>query len=792
MLEDLRQDLRDAIRVLRRRPALTTTVVMTLMLGIGLNVAAFSVYRAVTMPDVPFDDPAAIVVLQQMDEKPGVQTSIVPATLLDLQEFGDHLFKAVGACWVGNATLSGDIPAQRVRVLRTTPEMFTVFGVRPAAGRPLGAEDVDAGHPVVLISHRMWQSAFEGAPDIIGRQVTLDRETRTVVGVMPERGGFPDARVDVWTPVGWSRATAPTTVNGFLTVVGRLAPGVDAATVELRLGSAFGDRWTEARQGRVRVVDWVENETGRFRSRLVYVQGLALVVLLIGCLNVANLQLAGADSRRHEFAVRAQLGATCGRLLRQSLTESLMLALAAAAAGAVVAVWVTRALIALNPSPPTGATLAEVRWPEVIAALLLASGAAIVFGLAAALRTSRSPLMSADRFITGSGGLHRYRSALIVVEVALSIALLTGAGLLVRSFVGRAGLPLGFRPAGVVTAHLSLPASIYATEADRRAFWQALVDRLESGPSAAVAGVTTAVPFSRIGSTQRFVISGLNSEAATVIVQSRVVSPDYFRTLGMTIVRGHRFDESIRAGGPPVAIVNETFARMLAASGPVLGRELRSSEEPLQVIGVVSDARPGYGWDETWSEVYRPLSQAAPFRTMMLALRPEVAEADGRTMIADAIATLDPHLVAENVLTLEQMVDEDLSYWRFELAQLLGFASLAVLLAVVGVYGVVAHAVQRRLREAAIRVALGARPGQVQNLLMRRSLVGVAVGLGLGAVGAAVLSGWLQAQLLEVGRYDLGTYLSCAAIFAAASGLASWIPTRQLRRIDPVETLRQV
>jgi putative ABC transport system permease protein len=806
-MDTLLQDLRYAVRTLAERPGFAVVSALTIALGVGGTTAMFGVVDAVLLRPLPYAEPDRLVMLW-------TRTPGGPPAAASWPEFVDwreqnHSFADM-AVWRGQSVnLTGGAEPERVIGAFVSDRFFPLLGAQPALGRTFTAEETDpaTARPVAVLGHGLWQRRFGSDPAILGRSLVLNGQSHTVVGVLgpefdgadaPANGWFMGA--DVFLPISYfpnkkGLARGETEIL----VLGRLRPGVDTrqartdmSLIARRLEQAYPD--THAGRG-VEIVPLHEQIVGSFKPALLVLLGAVGLVLLIACANVANLLLARASRRRRELAVRAALGAGRTRLLRQLLTESALLALLGGALGLLVGHWGLALLMSLAPAGllPSSLTLDG----RVMAfALVLTAATGLCFGLVPALQASRADLdgvlKEAGRGGSGSAS-HRFRDALVVAEVTLALVLLVGAGLLLRSAVALQRAELGFRPDHVLTAEFRLPPAKYAEPRVIAAFFRQALERLRAVPGIQSAALVRAVPFSGNGGSTTFLVEGQPEppKGREAVAQLNIVSPDYFRTMGIRQLAGRDFDEHDTADAPTVAVVNDTMARQLWPGTDPIGRRLRLREAGwATVVGVVGDVRHSGPSEPPQPQIYTTHEQDARIFACVVARTagdPMAMAAPMRT----ALWSVDKDQPVWKVRPMEQLVTGSRGTAR-AMSLLVGvFAAVALTLAGVGIYGVMAYAVSQRTREIGIRMALGAASGRVLRLVVGRALVLTSVAIVLGAVGAAVLARLLGTLLFGVGPADPVTFVTAAVALASVGTLAAYLPARRAARIDPVRALAE-
>ncbi len=799
------RDVRYAVRTLLRAPAFTVVVVATLALGIGANTAIFSVVDAVLLKRLPYPEPERLVTVWQDVTRQGgpIREWLNYSVYEDLRD-EPGLFEAVGLWGGWGPTLSGmDEPAVLNGAV-VSHEMFsTVLRVRPELGRTFQpADDVEGAPGVVLLSHGAWQARFGGDPGVVGRSLSLDEVPYTVVGVMPEGFRPPfEENAEIWQALGATGVHGCTRGCYGIRAVARLAPGVALAqarshgdALAARLEAAYPDDHTNVGLALFGLRDDLTRNAGR---PLWILLGAVGFVLLIACTNVANLLLVRGTAREGELAVRVALGAGRGFIVRQVLTESVVLAVAGGALGLVLASWGTEVLLAMAPTgsvPRLGDAGVNGRALVFTAVLTLLTG--VVFGMVPAWRAGRDGIQAALRGVRGGAGGQRLRGALAVTQIALALILLVGSGLMVRSFQRLNEADLGFDPDGVLTLSMALPGTRYPDAPSRQAYFQALSARLASLPGVRAVGAVGALPLAGSDSDADFVVEGEpppepgTSHAAWL----RPVTDGYFETVRLQLVSGRTFSPSDDAEADRVVIVNETLAARYFPRGDAVGRRITfgSGENPnwRTVVGVARDVRQFGIRAAERPAAYLPYRQVS-FSNMALVAR---VDRDPGALVPDvraAVAGVDPALAAAGIQPLRELVDSALAPDRFVTVLLTLFALTALLLAAVGIYGVVSYGVARRMREMGIRRALGADGGDVLALVFRGTAAMAATGVALGVLGSLALGRILGSLLYEVEPHDPVTFAATAVVLGGAALLATWLPARRARKADPMAVLRE-
>ncbi|AKQ70477.1 hypothetical protein A176_007389 [Myxococcus hansupus] len=803
-MDPLLQDVRYALRSLRKSPGFAVVAVLALALGIGANSAVFSVVSGVLLTPPPLSEPDRLVDLSNTFAKAGRKglTSSV-AEYRDYREL-PRVFASVAAFTDGDMTLTGLDTPQHLRVVEATASFLPTLGVTPALGRGFTEDEETPGqHQVVVLSHAMWRTHFSEDPGVLGRTLQLDGEPYTVVGVLPRGVVFP-ADSDLYRPFAPSPelASEEKRETRFLEVLARLKPGVtleaarkDLARVSLALAEAHPKYGLAERS--IGMDSLEDTLVGEVRGPLWLLLGAVGFVLLVACSSVANLLLARAAARGREVSIRAALGAGRGRLLAQFLTESLVLSVAGGVLGLLLALWGTDALLALVGDGLPRA--AEVRLDG--RSLLFTTGvsllAGLLFGMAPALQASRADLGAAMREGargTAGGRSSRVRSALVVAQVALALVLLVGAGLIGKSLVALLSVDTGFTPEGLLTGQFSLPDTAYAEPERKVAFQRELLRRLQGVPGVESVGLTNALPLGR-SITFGFAIDGRTREPGEVwpAVQFRTVSADYHRTLRVRLREGRLLEATDGPQAPWAVVINKTFADTYWPQGDALGQRLklnRPDAEWTTVVGIVEDVREWALDRPTPPMAYYAVDQL-PNSGLALVVRARAGNPESlRPGIEAELRAVDRNVPLHGVAPMVRLVDASIGFRRLS-ALLMGlFAGTALLLAALGISGVIGYSVAQRTREMGIRMALGATRTSVLALVLKQGLrltgLGVAVGLAL----SLALARFLDAMLYGVAAYDAGTFAGVAAVLALVALVATWLPARRATRVDPIIALR--
>jgi putative ABC transport system permease protein len=797
------QLLRFAFRRLRRSPGFSIAAVLCLGLGIGANTALFNVVNAVLLRPLPFAQPDRLVGVWESNAYRGSErNSVSPANYLDWRK-ENTVFEQLAAVWDYSAGLSGSGEPEEVPVQRVTANFFSALGLGAARGRTfLASEDVPNGPRVAVLSDELWRRRYGGSPSIVGEPIQVDDRPFTVIGIMPP--AIPSLtrapRPALWVPLGLDPSHDYHVGSGrYLRAVARLKPGISAgraqaelATIAARLAEAyprFNSHWT------VSLVPITEQVVGDVRRPLAVLSGVVLVVLLIACANVANLQLAQATARRRENAVHAALGASGWDLGRQILLESLLMSVGGGLLGLLLAWWGTDALSALAASnlPRMEEVALDLR--ALGFALAISLGSALVFGLVSAVSAAKADLNAdlreGSRGTSGRG--QRTRAVLVAGQVALSLVLLAGAGLLLKSFARLQSVDLGFNPDRVLTARISLSEAHYPDPERQVRFFQDLLRGVASIPGVQSVGAINWLPLSGQRSATRIIIDGeptaLPGEEPGADI--RAVDPNYFQTLQIPVVRGRPIAATDTREAPGAVVVSRSFVEQYLSGDPI-GRRIRMAWGDTlvaTVVGVVGDVKHTGVDSVTSPTVYWSLPQF-PQNFMTLVMRATGDPERLVTGVTDQVRALDPNQPLADVKTFDEWLGGTLGRRRFSLLLLGGFAGLALVLTVVGLYGTTSYGVVQRTREFGIRVALGASSSMVLRGVLRTALAVVLAGIVAGIAGATLLTGLLSTLLYDVSATDPLVFVGMAFVLLIVGAAASYLPARRATRVDPMVALR--
>ena len=808
-MEALLRDIRYSVRRLAKAPAFTAIVVLTLTLGIGANTAIFSVVNTILLRALPYRSPSELVSIEHF--YPSLNDMEAPVSARGFRDYRDKTtsFESVAVETQFGANLTGTGDPERVPGTRVSGDWFHVLGVSPLLGRTIQRDDDEPGREhVVVLSHGLWTRLFAAKPSAVGQTIELNGETYQIVGVMPDGfRSFFARTADLFVPLALpASAFASGYTNEHLSSVARLKAGVplERAQAEMRTfaenlkaanPNSFSPKWTL----RVRTLD--DLSTGRVRGVLFVLLGAVGFVLLIACANVANLLLARAAVRTKEIAIRSALGADRASLVRQLLTESVLLAVAGGALGLLLARWSVRSLVALDPSLPRASEIG-VDGTVMVFTLLVSVATGLVFGLIPALQTSRTNLQDTLKDGSRSGAAdfagRNVRRGLVVAEVALSLTLLVGAGLLIRSVARLQAVSPGFDPRNVLVFNLALPRVKYAGDTAQELFAQQLVPRLNALPGVKSAGTTSVIPFGGGWSTASFSIEGLvvppgqNGPWGDI----RVVSPRFFETMRIPLVRGRAFTDQDRAGMPRVAIIDEQFVKKYFPNTDPVGKRITFGAAPgktdstwITIVGVVGHAaHEGLDADPRL-QYYFPYAQVGG-GGLSVVIRTTGNPTAALPAARDAVHSVDRNLPLSGVRTMEQLVDSSVGQRKLSMILLGVFSGIALLLASIGIYGVMSYSVAQRTRELGIRMALGAARSRVLTLVVSQGMALAAAGVAIGLVAAFGLTRLLTTQLFGIGATDPLTFGVVSALLAAVAFLASLLPAMRATRVDPVVALR--
>ena len=813
-VEDIFRDLRYAARALRKNAVFTAVGVLTLGLGIGANTAIFSVVDAVLLRPLPYHDPSRLAVLWTTHTGPD-RNQDGAISYRDFDQIRKHsrAFSDLTIFYIPGwsvMTLTGAQEPERVQGAHVDANFFSLLGIAPVLGRAINADDVARGERIGLIGHALWQQRFGGAPGALGQSLEIGGRRWRIVGIMPPEFRFPFPKVQIWAPLtlhpGWISSEEPDPLSKpRWMAIGRLRPGVsferaqaEADTLATQLRRADPD--TDRGLG-LRVISLREHMTEGVRRALLLLLGAVLLVLLVACVNLANLSLARSASRGHEFAVRASLGAAKGRLVRQLLTESCLLALLSGMLGLCIAAASLQAIKALAPADLPRLDTVALNGGVFTFTFALSLAAGLLSGILPAWKTaSANPghaLRESGRSVGEGRGTRRVHGFLIMTEFALAMALATGAGLLIRSFVAVLETDPGFRPNHVLTINMEFPGEV--SQARITAFYREALDRVRALPGVTAAATASHLFFLNESRTHALrQVEGQPPEPPshwTPLVWTQV-SGDYFRAMGIPLRAGRFFNDRDGANAPPVVIVNETLAKRYWPGKDPVGRRLKGfdqrgkNDDWLTVAGVVGDMR-SHGIERApISQIYEPQSQRLTETTPNLVVRTAGDPRALATNLRETLRSIDKTVILSGVSTMEQQLGEQTARRRFETSLLSLFSGLALGLAAIGIYGVMYYAVARRTQELGIRLALGARGSDVVRLVLAQGMQFAIAGIGLGLLSSLWLARALTGMLYGITPADPMTLVSAAIMLLLIALLAAYLPARRASRTDPISALR--
>jgi predicted permease len=801
-------DLRFALRSLRKNPGFTVLAILVMALGIGANTAVFSVVNSVLLKPLDYHDPERIVTLVNLWRPEGKPSYTSPQiSSPDFHDWHDQStgFSAMAYYTPNNTAIMAGATAEYGNTAAVTPDFFRVFDVAPSAGRLFTADEQQPGsNGAAVISDSFWQSHFSSKTEVLGKTMRIRDKTVAIVGVMPLGFRFPD-RTDIWFPADTIFRDATQRGSHNYLVVGRLKPDVSleqAQSQMVAIAARLEQSYPLSNKGKsVQVTRMRDDLVGDVRTTLYLLLGAVALVLLIACANMANLLLAKATARTREIAIRSAVGASRGRIVRQLITESLVLAAASAAAGLLLALWGSNALVALAPANVP--RLAETQIDGWVLGFTFGVSvlASLLFGLAPAIQASKVDLndalkQGAARSVAGGAG--RIRSGLVVAEIALSVVLLAGAGLLIKSFVALQNVALGFRPENLLVMSASVPASGSASVRQGLRFYRDLMIEAANIPGVSAVGATRIPPGRGGGSNGGYWLDH-TPQAQELSVSSpqavfSIVSPGAFAALGIPLKSGRDFNDHDTEDAPPEAIINEALARKSFPGQDPIGHTIVSGFDSLnqmRIVGVVGDIRQTSPATPPRPEIFMPYQQhpGASMSMSVVARTTSDPSAFFETIRRKA-REISPD-VPVKFTTMELRLSQNLAAPRFRTLLLGIFAGLAICLAMAGVYGVMAYVVGQRANEIGLRMALGASPGNVMGVVLRQGLKLAAIGLVLGLAGAWAASNLLSKMLFEVKPGDPLTYAGVTVLLGAVALAASYFPARRATKVDPLTALRQ-
>ena len=807
---DFLQDLRYGLRMLRKSPGFTGVAIVTLALGVGANTAIFSIVNSVLLQTFPYSDPDQLVLIFSVPlNQPDALSSLSNRDFVECRDH-NHVFSQVAGNAFHDLTLTGAGEPVVVNTADVTPQIFPLLGANPLAGRTLLPEDDKQGAaPVAVVSENLWRSRLGSDPAVVGRSITLDMRSFTVVGILPATFRYPDGapRQDVWIPVAQDPLFGPRLLqpgSRVLAGVGRLKPGVSPAEAQAEmdtLGTRLAKEFPSEDSGlTIHIEPYRQFVVGEVRSPLLIIFGAVGLVLLIACANIANLLLSRATAREAEIGVRIALGAGRARLVRQLLTESALLGFLGGVAGLLLAVCGVRGLGPFLPSGVVQIHAIQLGSSVLVFALLLSLAAALAFGLAPALLATPSNLQAAIKERGGRSGQRRgqrVRNLLAIAEISLAMVLLIAGGLLIRSFALVTSVYPGFDPTNVTEAEVSLPQFQYATPQQWITFSDELLTRLHAQPGLRDSALAAPLPMDRQGeATLPFSIVGEPAlpPGKTPTADFVTVSPDYFAVMRIPLLRGRLFSNEDSPSNPKVAIISETLARRYFPNRDPLGREMRfgfapDSNVPRRIVGIVGDIRDAALSRKPGPMMYAPFDQA-PLYGGEIVVRSSLSSSSLAAGIRQTVRSIDKDLPVTDIQPVNDALGQSISQERFRTFLLTSFSTIALVLAAVGIFGVISYSASQRTHEIGIRIALGAGRHDVLRLILGEGTKLALTGLGFGIVAALLLTRLMSRMLFSISATDPVTFASVAILLLSVALAACYIPARRAMRVDPMVALR--
>jgi putative ABC transport system permease protein len=800
------QDLRYGARMLLKNPGFTLIAVLTLALGIGANTAIFSVINGVLLGSLPYPHPEQLAMVWCDNKRQGIPDDITSyPNFVDWRD-RNKTFQGMAGVTDDTYNLTGRGEPEEIRAASVSPNFFQLLGVNPVRGRGFTAEEEQPGRDrIAILSHSLWQRHFGGDPDILNKTILLSGEPNVVVGIMPPGFQFPE-KTELWKPLAPDERMRGARSAFWLPIVGRFKPGVTRAQAQADLEvitTQIQQQFPDMAGYGVNVVPVLEQSVGFIRRALMILFVAVLFVLLIACANVANLLLARAAVRQREVSIRAAMGAGRRRIVRQLMTESMLLAVLGGALGVLLAWWGLKLLIGLSPADIPRLENIRLDGRVLLFTMGLSLLTGLIFGLAPALQTSQLNLSETlkEGGRTGGGGAggrraQRVRGAFIVAEVALTLALLVGAGLLVRSFLRLQQVDPGFRPDHLLTMRLSLSGSNYATGAQAVSFFERLQGRLAALPGVVSASATTGVMLPKLANSAGFTIEGRprdpNEQGLELPIDT--VQPNYFQTMGVQLLKGRTFTSQDTRESPRVTIVNETFAKRYFPDEDPIGKRFTFGRPGpntrwITIVGVVRDTKRQGVEKPIRIESWMPLAQR-PSGSMELVLRTTGDPLLLSNAVREAVWSIDRDLPIPTIRTMEQVMSERVAQRRLNMLLLGLFALVALILAAVGIYGVMSYTVTQRTHEIGIRMALGAQSGDVIGMVLKQGIALTLAGVAFGLIATFMLTRLMASLLFGVSARDPVTFAAIAALLTGVALIACWIPARRATKVDPMIALR--
>jgi putative ABC transport system permease protein len=809
-METLLQDLRFGFRTLTKSPGFAVVALLTLALGIGANSAIFSVINAILLRPLSYKNPEQLILVNHNYQKINLKASV---SAFGFAHYRDNAksFESLTAVTGWAANLTGEGEPERLTGQNVSANFFELLGANAAMGRTFAVgEDSEGKNRVVVLSHAFWQRRFGGDQNILNKTLSLNGENYTVVGVMPpsfQYGREFGMIVDLWSPIVFTpqQLSSNSITNEFLSVIGRLRPGVSQQQAQAEMHNIASSLRQQYMQGAdatnwdLLLTSFRQQVVGDISTMLWIVMLVVGFVLLIACANVANLLLARAAARQKEIAVRTALGARRWRIIRQLLTESMLLSVVGGAFGLLIGYWGVKALVALNEDRIPRAHEISLDWKVLLFTFGVSIVTGILFGIVPAIQTTKTDLHETLK----EGGRNAaattkqwIRSSLVVVEIALALAVLVGAGLLVKSFLHVQQVNPGFNPEGLLTMHLSLPMTKYSEAPQRANFYKQVINDVRSLPGVQSVGAVSVLPLSGGGSSGSFRIEGRDVPPGQSSPHGArwAATPDYFKTMGIPLIRGRYFEERDTAEALPVAIIDQSLAQKYWPNEDPLGKRMvfeGTRDNPLwrEIVGIVGHVKHTDLEGESRAQYYMP-HQQRPQPNMALVIRTPNDPNALAGSVRGIIKSVDSDLPVFRVRTMDQFVADSMTQRKFALLLICVFACLALLLSAIGLYGVMAYSVTQRTHELGLRMALGAQASDVLKLVVKQGMLLAVIGLGLGVVGAIFLSRLMKTMLFNVSATDPLVFVGIALTLAAVALLACFVPARRATKVDPMVALR--
>ncbi len=803
-METLLQDLRYGLRRLTKQSSFTAIAIFTLALGIGATTTIFSVVNSIILKPLPYREPDRLAMVWMDNSRINVKEDWHSyPNYVDYRD-NNQTFEDIAIFNNRSFNLTGDGEPERVLGAFGSANLFKVLGVEPLRGRTFTSEEEERDKDlVVVISYGLWQRRFGGDPDILGKKLAFNGVNREVIGVMPLGFNFPRKETEVWVPPSLNQNIRAARGSLWLQAIGRLKPGVTIQQAQADMGTiaaSIVERDSQSEGYGVNLVAYHEQIIGKVKPALLVLLGAVLFVLLIACTNVANLLLSRAAARERETSIQVALGAGRRRLVRQFLTESALLAILSGAVGVALAYLGLNILLALAPKDVPRLEQVGIDGRVLIFSLLISMLTAIIFGLVPAWQASKPDLNEALKeggrgATTGAQG-KQVRNALVVAEVAIALVLLIGAGLMIRSFLYLQKVNVGFNPDNLLTLRVQLSGTKYREGTTVANFYQQLTERLEALPGVESAGAVTDIFLSQTPNSSNFSIEGRPDPPPTERVEVPIdsVTPGYFKTMGVQLLRGRFFENRDTREAPPVVIINETMARQFWPGEEALGKRLKyggsnSSDSWKEIVGVVADARrTGFDY-EVRPETYLPHAQASA-GVMTMVIRTGADPLQLASTVRGAVWDIDHDQTVFDIKTMDATLGDMRAQRRLNMILFAAFAGIALLLASVGIYGIISHSVTQRTHELGVRMALGAGAVDVMKLVLSHGLGLTLAGIIIGLIAAFLLTRVMASLLYGVSATDPVTFVALALILALVALVASYLPARRATKVDPIEALR--